>query len=69
MDNTILKLGLYQWQRSGVEFPQRSSDAAPIFTPPVTHPMPRHIQAGYGMPSNTTRRLDEAMASEVESLR
>ncbi|XP_010264485.1 PREDICTED: TOM1-like protein 2 isoform X2 [Nelumbo nucifera] len=63
----------YYWayeelRRSGVEFPQRSSDAAPIFTPPVTHPMPRHIQAGYGMPSNTTRRLDEAMASEVESL-
>lgn len=56
-------------QRSGVEFPKRSVDAAPIFTPPVTHPTARHSLAGYGMPSNSTRTLDEAMASEMESLR
>ncbi|KAF8397162.1 hypothetical protein HHK36_016069 [Tetracentron sinense] len=64
----------YYWayeelRRSGVEFPKRSPDAAPIFTPPVTHPTLRHAQAsGYGMPSNTATRLDEAMASEMESL-
>ncbi|KAK9289743.1 hypothetical protein L1049_007902 [Liquidambar formosana] len=63
----------YYWayeelRRSGVEFPKRSSDVAPIFTPPVTHPTLRHAQAGYGMPSNSSKRLDEAMASEVESL-
>lgn len=55
-------------RRSGVQFPRRSLDAAPIFTPPVTHPTERDPQAGYGMPSNSTRRLDEAMATEIESL-
>ncbi|KAK3038185.1 hypothetical protein RJ639_030292 [Escallonia herrerae] len=54
--------------RSGVEFPKRSLDAAPIFTPPVTHPTLGHAQAGYGMPSNSSTRLDEAMASEIETL-
>ncbi|KAL6002940.1 hypothetical protein ACLOJK_023162 [Asimina triloba] len=54
--------------RSGVGFPQRSANAAPIFTPPATHPTDRLSQAGYGMPSNTARRLDEAMASEMENL-
>ncbi|KAF9595638.1 hypothetical protein IFM89_001539 [Coptis chinensis] len=63
----------YYWayeelRRSGVEFPQRSRDAAPIFTPPVTNPLMRHSQAGYGMPNNTSIRLDEAMASEMENL-
>lgn len=56
-------------QRSGVEFPQRSSSAAPIFTPPVTHATLGYPQPGYGMPNNSSRRLDEAMASEVDSLR
>ncbi|XP_075638316.1 TOM1-like protein 6 [Castanea sativa] len=55
-------------RRSGVEFPKRSLDAAPIFTPPVTHPTLRNTQAGYGMPSNSSRRLDETMATEIESL-
>ncbi|XP_043724566.1 TOM1-like protein 6 [Telopea speciosissima] len=63
----------YYWayeelRRYGVQFPQRSSNAAPIFTPPVTYPSLGHAQAGYGMPSNTSRRLDEAMASETETL-
>ncbi|KAF5205085.1 target of Myb protein 1-like, partial [Thalictrum thalictroides] len=63
----------YYWayeelRRSGVQFPPRSRDAAPIFTPPVTNPLMRHSQAGYGMPSNTSIRLDEAMASEMENL-
>lgn len=56
-------------QRSGVEFPQRSFDSAPIFTPPMTHPTPRAPQPGYGMPSNSSTRLDEVMAAEIESLR
>ncbi|PIN01620.1 Cytosolic sorting protein GGA2/TOM1 [Handroanthus impetiginosus] len=47
----------------GVEFP-RAPDAAPIFTPPVTHPIPIHPQPGYGMPSSSSTRLDEAMAAE-----
>ncbi|KDP22799.1 hypothetical protein JCGZ_00386 [Jatropha curcas] len=63
----------YYWayeelRRSGVEFPQRSLDAAPIFTPPVTHSTLRHSQAGYGMPINSSRRLDETMATESEGL-
>ncbi|KAK1433102.1 hypothetical protein QVD17_10008 [Tagetes erecta] len=55
-------------RQSGVQFPQRSPDAAPIFTPPVTHPSVRSPQANYGMPSNSSTRLDEAMASEIENL-
>ncbi|KAL2479312.1 ENTH/VHS/GAT family protein [Abeliophyllum distichum] len=55
-------------RRSGVQFPQRSPDTAPIFTPPVTHPIPRHPQPGYGMPSSSTTRLDEAMAADMETL-
>ncbi|XP_076945655.1 TOM1-like protein 6 isoform X2 [Bidens hawaiensis] len=54
--------------QSGVQFPQRSPDAAPIFTPPITHPPLRSPQANYGMPSNSSTRLDEAMASEIENL-
>lgn len=52
-------------KRSGVEFPKRSSNTAPIFTPPATHPT---LNPGYGMPSNSSRRLDETMATEIESL-
>ncbi|KAJ4841472.1 hypothetical protein Tsubulata_015693 [Turnera subulata] len=63
----------YYWaydelRRSGVTFPQRSLDASPIFTPPVTHPAMRHPQAAYGMPGNSSRRLDETMATEIEGL-
>ncbi|KAI3927115.1 hypothetical protein MKX01_029883 [Papaver californicum] len=63
----------YYWayeelRRSGVQFPERSRDAAPIHTPPVAASAPRHFQAGYGMPSDTSRRLDEAMASETGNL-
>ncbi|KAL8146656.1 hypothetical protein AgCh_004403 [Apium graveolens] len=63
----------YYWayeelRRSGVEFPQRASDSALIFTPPVTHSTVGHSHAGYGMPSNSSTRLDEAMASEIETL-
>ncbi|CAI9782340.1 unnamed protein product [Fraxinus pennsylvanica] len=56
-------------RRSGVQFPQRSPDTAPIFTPPVTHPISRHPQPGYEMSSSSTATLDEAMAAEVETLR
>ncbi|XP_028808633.1 TOM1-like protein 6 isoform X1 [Neltuma alba] len=63
----------YYWayeelKRSGVVFPKRSPDAAPIFTPPPAHLALRHMQAGYGMPSNSSKRLDETMATEIESL-
>ncbi|KAK7374032.1 hypothetical protein VNO80_07455 [Phaseolus coccineus] len=63
----------YYWayeelKRSGVVFPKRSPDAAPIFTPPPTHPNVRNMQAGYGMPSNSSKTLDETMATEIESL-
>ena len=42
----------FYMQRSGVEFPNRSPDAAPIFTPPVTRPAslpscPRPSRRGY----------------------
>ncbi|XAR68741.1 hypothetical protein NMG60_11000096 [Bertholletia excelsa] len=55
-------------RRSGVVFPQRSLDAAPIFTPPVAQSNLRHTQASYGMPLNSSTRLDEAMASDIEHL-
>ncbi|KAJ6362811.1 hypothetical protein OIU78_003078 [Salix suchowensis] len=63
----------YYWvyeelRRAGVKFPQRSLDAAPIFTPPATNPTLRLTQPGYGMPSNSSRRLDETMAAEIEGL-
>ncbi|XP_061357792.1 TOM1-like protein 6 [Gastrolobium bilobum] len=63
----------YYWayeelRRSGVGFPKRSSNAVPIFTPPPTHPTLRNMQAGYGMPSNSSKTLDETMATEIESL-
>ncbi|KAL9374488.1 hypothetical protein Peur_034108 [Populus x canadensis] len=63
----------YYWayeelRRAGVQFPQRSSNAAPIFTPPATNPTLRHAQPGYGMPSNSSSRLDETMAAEIEAL-
>ncbi|KAG6437030.1 hypothetical protein SASPL_101937 [Salvia splendens] len=50
-------------RRFGVHFPRRPPDAAPIHTPPATHAVstPR---PGYGMPSSSSTRLDEAMAAE-----
>ncbi|KAJ0978465.1 hypothetical protein J5N97_013939 [Dioscorea zingiberensis] len=49
---------------------QSSADSTLIFTPPATHPtaIPRHLQANYGMPNNSSMRLDEAMASEIANL-
>ncbi|CAL0328333.1 unnamed protein product [Lupinus luteus] len=63
----------YYWaydelRRSGVGFPKRSSDAAPIFTPPPTHLASRNMQPGYGMPGNSSKTLDETMATEMETL-
>ncbi|KAL8168122.1 hypothetical protein V2J09_009621 [Rumex salicifolius] len=63
----------YYWaydelRRSGVQFPPRSLEAAPIITPPATQPSTGHPQIGYGMPNNSSRRLDVAMASDSESL-
>ncbi|XP_057536221.1 TOM1-like protein 6 [Amaranthus tricolor] len=66
------KYSQYYWacdelRRSGVHFPQRSPRSAPVITPPVSH-QSRVTQIGFGMPANSSRRLDEAMSSEVESL-
>ncbi|KAK8458046.1 hypothetical protein SEVIR_3G291100v4 [Setaria viridis] len=65
----------YYWayaelKRAGVEFPKRSPDAAPVFTPPVTRPasLPSYLQAGYGMQVNSSLTLDEVMSSNGASL-
>ncbi|KOM37416.1 hypothetical protein LR48_Vigan03g079800 [Vigna angularis] len=52
----------------GVVFPKRTPDAAAIFTPPSTHPTSRNMPAGYWMASNSSKTLDETMATEIESL-
>lgn len=62
----------YYWacdelRRYGIQFPQRSQHSAPVITPPVTYP-PAVTHVGFGMPPNSSRRLDEAMTSEVEGL-
>jgi hypothetical protein len=62
-------MNIFYLQRSGVEFPKRSPDASPIFTPPVTAPASLPYQAGYGMPVDSPSRLDEAMSSNGTSLR
>ncbi|RCV18226.1 hypothetical protein SETIT_3G282900v2 [Setaria italica] len=65
----------YYWayaelKRAGVEFPKRSPDAAPVFTPPVTRPasLPSYLQAGYGMQVDSSLTLDEVMSSNGASL-
>ncbi|XP_057733634.1 TOM1-like protein 6 [Arachis stenosperma] len=63
----------YYWayeelKRTGVVFPKRSLDASPIFTPPPTHQASGSMHAGYGMPSGSSKTLDETMATEIESL-
>ncbi|KAL7169524.1 hypothetical protein ACSBR2_034537 [Camellia fascicularis] len=55
-------------KHAGVVFPKRSPDAAPIFTPPVTHSTLSHAQASYGMPINASTRLDEAITADMENL-
>lgn len=52
----------------GVQFPQRSPVASPIFTPPVTHPPPRQLQIGYGNPNSSSTRLEDIMAFESANL-
>ncbi|XP_074311869.1 TOM1-like protein 6 [Silene latifolia] len=66
------KYSQYYWacdelRRCGIRFPERPERAAPVITPPVTH-QPRVPQVGFGMPSDSSQRLDEAMRSEVEGL-
>lgn len=64
-----MSVRLFQLQRFGVQFPQCPPDAAPIFTPPATHPGSiSHLHPSHGMPSSSTTRLDEAMAAD-DSLR
>ncbi|KAK4749522.1 hypothetical protein SAY87_026971 [Trapa incisa] len=55
-------------RRSGIAFPRRASPAVPIFTPPIGYPVMGHVRDGYGNPSNSLRRLDEAMAAESDIL-
>ncbi|XP_076904957.1 TOM1-like protein 6 [Bidens hawaiensis] len=55
-------------RQSGVQFPQRSPDAAPILTPPVTHSSFVPPQANRGVPIYPPSRLDEAMASKIQTL-
>ncbi|XP_057808268.1 TOM1-like protein 6 [Salvia miltiorrhiza] len=50
-------------RRFGVQFPRRTPDAAPIFTPPAAHAVSTP-PPGYGMPSSSSTRLDHAMAAE-----
>lgn len=56
-------------QLAGILFPQRSPDAAPIFTPPVSQSFLGHAQADYGLPVNSSTGLDEAMAADMGTLR
>lgn len=55
-------------QRTGVEFPERVKNTAPIFTPPPARGITGQSQPGYGMPSHIASTLDEAMASEISGL-
>lgn len=55
-------------QLAGILFPQRSPDAAPIFTPPVSQSFLGHAQADYGLPVNSSTGLDEAMTADMGSL-
>ncbi|QHO46285.1 hypothetical protein S83_019416 [Arachis hypogaea] len=62
----------YYWayeelKRTGVVFPKHSLDASPIFTPPPTHQASGSMHAGYGMPSGSSKTLDETMATEIET--
>ncbi|GMH25051.1 hypothetical protein Nepgr_026894 [Nepenthes gracilis] len=66
-DSKIKCLTLY-FERSRVQSPPRSLDSTPNLSPPVTHPSNSPGHASVGMPFNALRRLDEAMASKVESL-
>ncbi|XP_074570932.1 TOM1-like protein 6 [Curcuma longa] len=55
-------------KRSGVHFPERSPDSTLIFTPVHSTSGIRQPPVGYGMPSNSVLRLEEAMASEMANL-
>ncbi|RWW21482.1 hypothetical protein BHE74_00003034 [Ensete ventricosum] len=57
-------------QRLGIVFPQRPANTPPILTPPVTHLAltSGHGQEGYGVPSITSTRLDETMATDIGNL-
>ncbi|KAG6469903.1 TOM1-like protein 6 isoform X1 [Zingiber officinale] len=55
-------------KRSGVLFPERSPDSTLIFTPVHSTSGIRQPPVGYGMPSNSVLRLEEAMASEMANL-
>ncbi|XP_020700997.1 TOM1-like protein 6 isoform X1 [Dendrobium catenatum] len=50
---------------SGIRFPERQKDAALIYTPAT---QAYHPQVGYGMPSNSVERLDDAIENGNLSL-
>ncbi|KAK9755453.1 hypothetical protein RND81_01G026400 [Saponaria officinalis] len=63
------KYSQYFWacdelRRCGAKFPQRSPRSAPVITPPVT----KVPQIGYGVTSDSSRRLNEALTTDVEGL-
>ncbi|XP_042462278.1 TOM1-like protein 6 isoform X1 [Zingiber officinale] len=63
-------LAYIELKRSGIAFPQRTSDAPPIFTPPIaqselTSAFP---QSGYGVPSVASVGFDAAMTSDMGNL-
>ncbi|CAN0846709.1 TOM1-like protein 6 [Linum grandiflorum] len=63
----------YYWacedlRRSGIQFPPRSLDAAPVFTAPLTHSTLGNALPGFGIPGGSSTTLDETMATEMEGL-
>ncbi|URE01143.1 VHS and GAT domain containing protein [Musa troglodytarum] len=57
-------------KRHGIVFPQRPANTPPILTPPVAHLAltSGHGQVEYGVPSITSTRLDETMATDIGNL-
>ncbi|CAA6654662.1 unnamed protein product [Spirodela intermedia] len=49
----------------GVQFPQRSPDAAPMFTPPVIHPLPRHPHLS---DLDSIRRVTELLSDMLQAV-
>lgn len=57
-------------QRYGVAFPDRPPNSPPILTPSrLSTTSPRYYQPPYDSTSNSSRSLNEVMASDVANLR
>lgn len=63
--------GCLNLQRCGVKFPQRSKEAPLMLTPAPPHPSTTQSSSSSMnlMSIGSFRRLDETMATEIESLR